>query len=140
MRQSHIDRLNQLALENVRNGGKPYSALIVLEDKIIASGVNESHLYSDATLHAELLAIQRASQILSPSELAKCVLIASGQPCLMCYTGAQYARIQEIYFIMSKEEIMTHSKNYPALPDIPMSQVGDDSIVTIFKNWIKNTP
>ena len=73
----------------------------------MAEAINESHLTHDPTAHAEILAIQRASKILSKEQLSHATLYASGQPCQMCSTAAQYAGIVDIVYFYNKEELQT---------------------------------
>ena len=44
----------RLSIENVKNGGGPFGAVIVKDDKIIATGVNRVTANHDPTAHAEV--------------------------------------------------------------------------------------
>lgn len=50
------------------NGGKPFGAIIVKDDDIVAAGVNEVLETHDPTAHAELLAIRRATEKLQTTD------------------------------------------------------------------------
>ena len=47
-----------LSIENVKNGGGPFGAVIVKDGKIIARGVNRVTASNDPTAHAEVSAIR----------------------------------------------------------------------------------
>lgn len=129
-----IKQLEVLANENLQQGGSPYSALVVLNDEVIATGVNKAHETNDPTQHAELLAIQQALQSHMKDELQSAIIYASGEPCPMCYSAAQYVGIQHIYFTVSREEIIEMNKS-PQLPTIPKKHIPTDSTKAIFKRW-----
>ena len=42
----------QLSIDNVKNGGGPFGAVIVKDGKVIATGVNRVTLSIDPTAHA----------------------------------------------------------------------------------------
>mgnify|MGYP003365175071 CR=1 FL=1 len=50
------------------NGGKPFGAIIVKDDDIVAVGMNEVLETHDPTAHAELLAIRRATEKLQTTD------------------------------------------------------------------------
>ena len=58
-------------------------------------------------ISTELLAIQRASKIFTKEQLTQATMYASGQPCQMCRTAAQYAGIVNIVYFYSKEELQS---------------------------------
>ncbi len=61
-------KIIELAYENIVNGGKPFGAIIVKDDDIVAVGVNEVLETHDPTAHAELLAIRRATEKLQTTD------------------------------------------------------------------------
>lgn len=61
-------KIIELAYENTVNGGKPFGAIIVKDDAIVAVGVNEVLETHDPTAHAELLAIRRATEKLQTTD------------------------------------------------------------------------
>ena len=58
----------RLAIEQAHlaeeHGDVPIGAVIIRDGEVVAAAANERELDSDATAHAELLAIQRASRLL----------------------------------------------------------------------------
>jgi guanine deaminase len=94
----------QLARENALNGGRPFGAVVVINDTVIAEGVNEVGKRQDPTAHAELLAIQAASRALGRARLDGCAVYASGYPCPMCLSAMYLAGIDEAAYAYSNED------------------------------------
>ncbi len=99
-----MKRAVELALENVREGGQPFGAVLVKDDVILAEGVNELHKAFDVSGHAELLAIRRTQEQLQTNDLSGCVVYASGEPCAMCLTAMYFAGIEKVYYCASVED------------------------------------
>lgn len=93
-----------LAFENVEQGGRPFGAVVVKNDRIVATGVNRMQADCDPTAHAELLALRAAGNALQSSRLDGCKVYASGQPCPMCLAAMRMAGINEIFFAYSNNE------------------------------------
>ena len=72
-----------LAVENVRNGGGPFGAVIVKDGKILATGVNRVTANNDPTAHAEVSAIREACKKLKTFDLSGSVIYTSCEPCPM---------------------------------------------------------
>ena len=96
-----LGRAVELARENVANGGRPFAALVVRDDAIVATGVNTSLADLVPTAHAELLAIRAACRTLGSLTLPGCLLVASGQPCPMCQAAATFAAIERTVYAAS---------------------------------------
>ena len=76
----------------------PIGAVIVRDGKIIARGENQVQLKKNPTLHAEIVAINRACKKLGTKFLDDCDIYVSLEPCAMCATAISFARIHNIYF------------------------------------------
>ena len=79
-------------------GEVPVGAVVVVENRIIARAHNEVELRHDATAHAEILAVQRASQCLGSWRLAEASLFVTLEPCAMCVGALLLARVKRLYF------------------------------------------
>ena len=82
----------------------PIGAVIVRDGKIIARGENQVQLKQNPTLHAEIVAINRACKKLGVKFLDDCDIYVSLEPCAMCATAISFARIKNIYFAASDEK------------------------------------
>jgi tRNA(adenine34) deaminase len=78
----------------------PVAAVIVKDEKIIASGYNNIESSNNATLHAEILAINEAHYIgdLQSKYLTGADIYITLEPCLMCAGALFLSRISNIYF------------------------------------------
>jgi len=99
-----MERAIALAVENVRAGGGPFGALIVKDDRIVATGVNSVISAKDPTAHAEVNAIRAACQVLGDFRLAGCELYGSCEPCPMCLGAIYWARLAIYYYAGSRAD------------------------------------
>ena len=82
----------------------PIGAVIVRDGKIIARGENRVQQKQNPTLHAEIIAINRACKKLGTKFLDDCDIYVSLEPCAMCATAISFARIKNIYFAATDEK------------------------------------
>lgn len=108
----------------------PIGAVIVRDGKIIARGENQVQLRKNPTLHAEVVAINRACKKLGSKFLDNCDIYVTLEPCAMCATAISFARINNIYFAATDEKgggIISNARIYdtdkhlwkPAVHQIP---------------------
>ena len=93
MNQAFVSARRALTHEDV-----PIGAVIVRDGKIIARGENQVQLKKNPTLHAEIVAINRACKKLGTKFLDECDIYITLEPCAMCATAISFARIRNIYF------------------------------------------
>lgn len=98
-----MEQAVELAVENVREGGQPFGAVLVKNNNVVAEGVNELHKTYDVSGHAELLAIRRAQEQLQTNDLSGYIMYASGEPCPMCLTAMYFAGIEKVFYCASVE-------------------------------------
>ena len=82
----------------------PIGAVIVRDGKIIARGENRVQLKKNPTLHAEIVAINRACKKLGVKFLDGCDIYVTLEPCAMCATAISFARINNIFFAAADEK------------------------------------
>ncbi|MCQ2599629.1 MAG: nucleoside deaminase [Alphaproteobacteria bacterium] len=88
----------QCANRAMKHEDVPIGAVIVRNGKIIARGENQVQLRHNPTLHAEIVAINRACKKLGSKFLDDCEIYVSLEPCAMCATAISFARIKRIIF------------------------------------------
>lgn len=92
----------EYALEQAKKaallGEVPIGAVIVKDNKIIASAHNLCEAQNDPTAHAEILCIKKAAEVLGDFRLTGAELYVTLEPCAMCAGAAINARIKEIIF------------------------------------------
>lgn len=74
----------------------PIGCVIVYNDKIIARAYNKRNKLKDATAHAEIIAIKKASRILGDWRLEECSMYITLEPCQMCAGAIVQARIPRV--------------------------------------------
>lgn len=97
-KEDFMRRAIALSVENVKNGGGPFAAVIVKDDEIVAEGANRVTAQNDPTAHAEVSAIRAACAKLGTFVLDDCEIYTSCQPCPMCLGAIYWARIRKIYY------------------------------------------
>jgi guanine deaminase len=104
---NHESRLREavrLAQENHKQGGRPFGAVLVLGDQVVATGVNEIMRTHDISMHAEMGAIREACRTLGRPSLKGGIMYASGQPCPMCLAAMVLAGISEVHYAFGNED------------------------------------
>ena len=104
LNKKYMRKAIALSIENVKNGGGPFGAIIVKEGKIIATGVNGVTKHNDPTAHAEIEAIRKASKKLGTFDLAGCEIYTSCEPCPMCLGAIYWAHLDKMYFGNTKTD------------------------------------
>ena len=75
----------------------PVGAVIVKDNKIIATGYNTKEYTNDPTAHAEIIAIRRAAEVLGSWRLNECEMYVTLEPCTMCAGAIVQSRIRRLY-------------------------------------------
>ena len=86
------------SVENVKNGGGPFGAVIVKNGEVVAVGTNRVTANNDPTAHAEVMAIRAACQRLNTFRLSDCEIYTSCEPCPMCLSAIYWSGIRIIYY------------------------------------------
>jgi tRNA(Arg) A34 adenosine deaminase TadA len=93
-----LRRAIEIASENIKEGGGPFGAVVVKDNKVISEAGNRVVLNSDPTAHAEILAIRSASIFLKTHELDECTLYSSCEPCPMCLGAIYWSGIKKVVY------------------------------------------
>ena len=72
--KKYLDLLYKLALKAYKNDDIPVSAILIKNDKIVATGYNNRHKKGFVIGHAEVNAILRAEKKLKDFRLDDCIL------------------------------------------------------------------
>ncbi len=95
----------ELARDNViKHKGRPFGAVLVRNDEILATGINEFVQTGDPTSHAELEAIRSATIALKTPRLDGATMYASGQPCPMCMSAMYLTGVNRVCFGYAAED------------------------------------
>jgi tRNA(adenine34) deaminase len=74
----------------------PVGAVVVCQNKIIARAHNQTEQLTDATAHAEMLAITAAANYLGSKYLSDCTLYVTLEPCVMCAGALHWSQLQKL--------------------------------------------
>jgi tRNA(adenine34) deaminase len=74
----------------------PVGAVVVQNSKIISAGRNTNRLENCPTRHAEINAIEKATEILKNERLNGCTLYVTKEPCAMCAGAIVHSRIEKL--------------------------------------------
>lgn len=121
------------AIEEARlcleSGDVPVGAVIVKDGEIIARAHNEREATGDATAHAEVLAIMRASEKLGRWRLSDCEMYVTLEPCTMCAGAILNARLGRVVFALKDANSgafgsVLNLNSYPLLHKV-RAEIGD---------------
>lgn len=135
-----------LAKKAQSHGDVPIGVVIVRDGKIIARGENRVQKSKNPTLHAEIVAINKACKKLNAKFLDGCDLYVTLEPCSMCATAISFARIKNIYFaacdekgggITSNAKIFENDKHLWK-PNVIQMQEHADKSTKMLKDFFEN--
>ncbi len=106
---AHINQIMEevvaYSIEHVHDGGVPFTAFVVdARGMVLGRGVNRVLEHHDPTAHAEVEAIRDACRTVGTHSLPGTTLLASGEPCAMCYLNALYAGINEVIYAVDRDD------------------------------------
>lgn len=127
----------------------PIGAVVTYNDEIIGRGYNRTICNSNIIDHAEIIAIQEASNNLGTHRLNDCDLYITIEPCLMCSGAIIHSRIRRVFFgaiepktgaIISQYKVFANKLvNHQTQTIGPIDNKKNSSIITeFFRN--KNKP
>lgn len=76
----------------------PIGAVIVRDNKILAKSHNLKEKRHDATAHAEIICINKASKKIKNWRLNGCTMYVTMMPCPMCASAINQARISKVVY------------------------------------------
>lgn len=82
----------------------PIGAVVVVQNKIIARGHNQTERLSDPTAHAEMIALTSAFNYLGAKYLPDACLYVTVEPCLMCCGALYWSKIGRIVYGTADEK------------------------------------
>lgn len=148
-KEKYMKRAIQLAVDNVRNGGGPFGAVIVKDGRIVAEGVNRVTSQHDPTAHAEVQAIREACRKMETFDLTGCEIYSSCEPCPMCLGAIYWAHLSHLYFAGTKIDAARAGFDdafiYKELPldikhrQLPTETMMHDEALQPFDEWMKSS-
>ncbi|MEA2099764.1 MAG: molybdenum cofactor guanylyltransferase MobA [Campylobacterota bacterium] len=127
------------------NDGGPFGAIIIKDEKVIATAHNEVLKTKDSTAHAEMNAIRKACKELDSFDLSGAILYTSCEPCPMCLGAIFWARISKVYYGTTKEDAarggFDDERFYEMLSgknnDLTLEQIEHQKGAELFDKWLE---
>lgn len=79
-------------------GEVPVGAVLVRDERAIATGWNQPIARCDPTAHAEVIALREAADVLGNYRCLNTTLYVTLEPCLMCVGALLHARVSRVVF------------------------------------------
>lgn len=76
----------------------PVGAVVVCKNRIIARAHNQTEKLTDATAHAEMIAVTAAANHLGSKYLNECTLYVTLEPCVMCAGALHWVQLQKLVY------------------------------------------
>ena len=76
----------------------PVGAVVVWGNRVIARAHNQTEKLTDATAHAEMLAVTAASNHLGSKYLNECTLFVTLEPCVMCAGALHWVQLKKLVY------------------------------------------
>lgn len=93
MREALKEAEKALAIHEV-----PVGAIVVCGKRIIARAHNQTEKLTDATAHAEMIAVTAAANYLGSKYLNECTLYVTLEPCVMCAGALHWVQLQKLVY------------------------------------------
>lgn len=101
----YMNQAYQEALKAFDESEVPIGAVIVRDNKVIGRGYNRMEGLTDATAHAEIIAIGAAASASQSWRLNGCTIYITLEPCLMCLGAIMQSRIDAIVYACAEKRI-----------------------------------
>ena len=88
----------ELAKQAGESGEVPVGAVLILDDKMIGKGRNQSIELNDPSAHAEIQALREAGSKIGNYRLNRSKIYVTIEPCTMCIGALVHARIEKLIF------------------------------------------
>ncbi|MCX5700875.1 MAG: nucleoside deaminase [Candidatus Omnitrophica bacterium] len=116
------------AYKNIKKmEGGPFGACIVKGNKVLALGHNKV-LVSDATAHAEIVAIREASRKLKTFDLSGTTIYSTTEPCPMCFSAIHWARISRVVYGTNIADALKIGFNELGIANNKMKKLGKSKV------------
>jgi tRNA(adenine34) deaminase len=117
----------------------PIGCVVVVNNKIIGKGYNQTERLKDPTAHAEMLAITAATNYLGAKYLEECTVYVTIEPCTMCAGALYWTRPQMIVYGASEPKVgySRHTTSVVHPKTTVIQGILADECASIIKNYFK---
>ena len=97
-KSEYMELAKKEALKAFKEDEVPIGCVIVKDGEVLARAHNRKEKKNDATAHAEMECIRKASRKLGNWYLDGCELYVTLEPCIMCSGAIVNSRIEKVYY------------------------------------------
>lgn len=97
----------------------PVGAVLVQDGQIVAQACNRREIDQNPIAHAEMLVLQKAAETLENWRLNDTILYVTLEPCPMCASAIQQARVGQVIFGAADPVMGACGSRYGLLLDSP---------------------
>ncbi|HEV2634138.1 MAG TPA: nucleoside deaminase [Actinocrinis sp.] len=108
----HVRAAVRISREHVAGGGIPFSGVVVNGGRVLGTGFNRVREDNDATAHAEVVALRAAAAKHGLRAVTGATLIASGEPCALCYLASLYFNVSHVVYAADRETAARYGFDY----------------------------
>ncbi|MFG2636456.1 nucleoside deaminase [Streptomyces sp. NPDC048362] len=90
----------------------PFSGVVVNDGRVLGTGFNRVREDNDPTAHAEVVALREAAAKYGLHATAGATLIASGEPCALCYMASLYFNVGHIVHAADRKTAARYGFDY----------------------------
>jgi len=99
----------------------PVGAILVIENRVIASAYNKKEIFNDPTAHAELSVIRESATKTGNWRLTDATLYATKEPCVMCAGAMVNARLGRLVYGCKDERFGAITSRYQIAHDTALN-------------------
>src|SRR5690625_4754285 len=96
------EKFMRLAINEAKKAAEmnevPIGAVIVYDNKVISTGFNVRESSQSTLSHAELIAIERANEVIGSWRLEDCTIYVTLEPCPMCAGALVQSRMKRVVY------------------------------------------
>lgn len=129
MENNFMNKAFEEAEKALNEGEVPVGAVIIKDNKVIASAFNKKEKNKCSLEHAELLAIKKACRKVGNWRLDGCDIYVTLEPCPMCASAIKQSRIKNVYSAISNS-----NKDSSKLVFEIFSSVDNNPIVNLYND------
>lgn len=101
----------------------PVGAVLIHEGQVLAQACNRREIDQNPIAHAEILVLQKAAEVLGNWRLNDTLLYVTLEPCPMCASAIQQARVGKLIFGATDPVMGACGSRYGLLVDSPQLPV-----------------
>ena len=132
------NELTKLSNKAFKNGDVPISALVIKENKIISKGYNKKEKYKNPLLHAEIIAIEKATKKTKDWRLNDCDLYTLLFPCPLCASLIAQSRIKKVYYFYDTNNNKEKQISLKILESVELIKINSIESSTFLKDFFNN--